>query len=223
MELAHLGRGVDARRRVELGTGFGARRDCATPDGGAAFQSAQPRLQRGDLAEAVRRRAPELAELETRNCGKPIAEAEEGLVRQRVVLQGKVLGEYFVEIEYDLPYEGLKAFLSMEGEEAGRTDPVEAQELADLPWEYLYNSRLDQFISLAVETPIVRYLEVSQPMPAQAVSLPLNVLVLISSPSDYPTLDADGEWQRLTTALEPLIQRGLTPMSREMNSDDDGV
>jgi hypothetical protein len=40
---------------------------------------------------------------------KPIAEAEEGLVRQRVVLQGKVLGEYPVEIEYDLPYEGLKA------------------------------------------------------------------------------------------------------------------
>lgn len=63
---------------------------------------------------------------------------------------------------------------------------VNAPQLADLPWEYLYNSRQEQFISLAVETPVVRYLELSQPLPPKAVSLPLNVLVLISSPSDYP-------------------------------------
>ena len=34
-----------------------------------------------------------------------------------------------------------------------------APELADWPWEYLYNSALNHFLSLSIGTPVVRYLE----------------------------------------------------------------
>ncbi|MGH7453314.1 MAG: hypothetical protein ACRENG_18335, partial [bacterium] len=36
---------------------------------------------------------------------------------------------------------------------------VDTPELAALPWELLYNSALNQFFSLSVKTPVVRYLD----------------------------------------------------------------
>jgi formylglycine-generating enzyme required for sulfatase activity len=86
---------------------------------------------------------------------------------------------------------------------------VNSPELVDLPWEYLYNPRLDNFLSLSVETPIVRYFELAQPVPILTVKPPIKVLVMISSPSDYPSLDVDTEWRRLRAALHPLEERGL--------------
>src|SRR4029079_2969108 len=37
-----------------------------------------------------------------------------------------------------------------------------APELANLPWEYLYNSALNRFPALSTETPVVRYLELPE-------------------------------------------------------------
>jgi hypothetical protein len=40
---------------------------------------------------------------------------------------------------------------------------ADAPELADVPWEYLYyNSNLNRFLSLSVETPLVRYLDLPE-------------------------------------------------------------
>ena len=91
---------------------------------------------------------------------------------------------------------------------------VNAPELADLPWEYLYNPRLDQFISLAVATPVTRFLELAQPLPDLSVALPLNVLVLIASPTDHAALDVNREWENLSSALAPLAERGLLKLTR---------
>ena len=53
--------------------------------------------------------------------------------------------------------------------------------------------------------------EVIQPL---AVSPPLRVLVMISSPSDYPALDVEAEWKRLNESLADLIAAGTIAMER---------
>ena len=86
----------------------------------------------------------------------------------------------------------------------------DAAELADLPWEYLYNASVNRFFSLSKETPIIRFLELSEPIRPLAVEPPLRILTMISSPSDYPALDVEREWSQLHQALEDLEGAGAT-------------
>jgi hypothetical protein len=89
-----------------------------------------------------------------------------------------------------------------------------APDLADLPWEYLYNPTLNRFLSLSVETPIVRYLDLPEPIRPLTTTPPLRVLVMISSPHDYPQLDVEQEWKKLTDAVGDLNRKGLVTMER---------
>lgn len=91
---------------------------------------------------------------------------------------------------------------------------LEATELVDLPWEYLYNPTLNRFLSLSVETPLVRYLDLPERIRPLAISPPLRVLVMISSPKDYPSLEVEREWARLKEAVGDLEERGLVMMER---------
>ncbi len=91
---------------------------------------------------------------------------------------------------------------------------INAPELHDVPWEYLYNRRLNRFFSLSTETPIIRYLEVAEPSRPLTVNPPLKILVMISNPSEYPRLDVEGEWNRLKEALRPMEQRGLVSVEQ---------
>ena len=70
-------------------------------------------------------------------------------------------------------------------------------ELADLPWEYLHHSTLNGFLSLSIQTPLVRYLELARPIRPLAVAPPLRVLVMIASPRDYAPLNVEREWNKL--------------------------
>ena len=85
---------------------------------------------------------------------------------------------------------------------------TDVPELADVPWEYLYDPSRAQFLSLSTKTPIVRYLDLSERVRPLAVRPPLRVLVMISSPADLPALDADQEWVRLNQALAELQAAG---------------
>ncbi len=89
-----------------------------------------------------------------------------------------------------------------------------APELADLPWEYLYNPDRDHFFALSERTPLVRYLELPEPVRALAVTPPLRVLVLIASPQDYPRLDVEREWANLQRALDDLLRAGRVVLER---------
>jgi tetratricopeptide (TPR) repeat protein len=80
----------------------------------------------------------------------------------------------------------------------------DAPELADLPWEYLYNPAVNRFLALSKETPIVRFLELPEPVRALVVKPPLRVLAMVASPSDLPILDVEQEWARLRDALGDL-------------------
>ncbi len=83
-----------------------------------------------------------------------------------------------------------------------------APELASLPWEYLYDRRNDHFLSLYKNTPLVRYLELSQHIQPLTVKPPIRILGLIASPKDMPRLDAANEKRRIEEALGELRAAG---------------
>jgi tetratricopeptide (TPR) repeat protein len=87
--------------------------------------------------------------------------------------------------------------------------------LADLPWEFLYNSGMNRFLGLSVETPLVRYLDLPERIRPLTVKPPLRVLMMISSPSDYPKLDVGREAAKMTEALADLEKRGLVIVERQ--------
>jgi hypothetical protein len=86
--------------------------------------------------------------------------------------------------------------------------------LADLPWEFLYLQSVNRFLALSVHTPLIRYMDLPEVVQPIAVSPPIRVLTMISSPTDYPSLDVEGEWQRLNDALADLIKAGTLSLER---------
>jgi hypothetical protein len=91
---------------------------------------------------------------------------------------------------------------------------TEVPELADLPWEFLYYQSMNRFLVLSDVTPVVRYLDLPERIQPHVFQLPLRVLVMISSPSDFPTLEVEREWEKLHGALAELENRGLVLLQR---------
>jgi hypothetical protein len=90
----------------------------------------------------------------------------------------------------------------------------DAPAVAGLPWELLYDRRRGSFVALSEKTPVVRYLEVPDPPQPLAVNGSLKILVVVSSPTDLPELDVDGEWRRFKDALAPKIADGTVQLDR---------
>ena len=80
---------------------------------------------------------------------------------------------------------------------------TEVPELAEIPWEYLFDP--PNFLAISTSTPIVRYLDVAKPRRPLEVALPIRILAVVSAPSDVEELDTGDERQRLESALKPLI------------------
>ncbi|HEX4965769.1 MAG TPA: CHAT domain-containing protein [Thermoanaerobaculia bacterium] len=91
---------------------------------------------------------------------------------------------------------------------------TDAPELNDLPWEFLLHPALNRFLALSAETPLVRYLALPETIRPLGVKPPLEVLTVISSPTDYPQLDVESEWRRLQESLQDLEGRGLLVLRR---------
>ena len=87
-------------------------------------------------------------------------------------------------------------------------------ELVNVPWEYLYEPSLARFLALSVDTPVVRFLDVPRQILPLNVQPPLRVLVMISSPREFPQLDVEAEWRILNDALQDLIKRGQVSLTR---------
>ncbi len=81
-------------------------------------------------------------------------------------------------------------------------------ELADLPWEFLYDHDLRRFLAQSTYTPVVRYIELPESIPPLRAALPLHILGLVAAPSDYPPLDVKREQSLVMEALQPLIESG---------------
>ncbi len=81
-------------------------------------------------------------------------------------------------------------------------------ELAELPWEYLYDPDARRFLALSPWTPLIRYLELPDAIRPLTVRPPLRILVMIASPTDFEPLDVDGEWSKVRNALDDLQEAG---------------
>jgi outer membrane protein assembly factor BamB len=85
---------------------------------------------------------------------------------------------------------------------------VQAPDLSVIPWEFLYDDREGEYLALARGTPVIRYLELPQPIKPLTVTPPLNILGMIASPRDQDPLDTKRERKRLEDAVAPLQQNG---------------
>ena len=95
-----------------------------------------------------------------------------------------------------------------------RLNLTETPELADLPWEYLYEAQRNLFFALFGKTPIVRTLDIAERIQPLTVQPPLKILVMISAPSGVSGLDTAREWTNLRQALAGLESRGLVQLER---------
>lgn len=66
-----------------------------------------------------------------------------------------------------------------------------------MPWEFMYDTSLSRFLTLSIETPLVRYLDVPRDIQPLTISPPLQILVVISGPRDFPILNVQHEWENL--------------------------
>ena len=89
-----------------------------------------------------------------------------------------------------------------------------APELADLPWEFLYDPSLNRFFVLSGKTPLVRFLDLPERIRPLAVQPPIRVLAMISTPSGFPPLDTAREWAKLEEAVADLRSQGLVALER---------
>jgi hypothetical protein len=89
---------------------------------------------------------------------------------------------------------------------------IQAPELAALPWEFIYDSRQAEYVCLSRNTPVVRYLELPQPIQPLSVTAPLRIFGMIASPRDLPALDVESERQRVERAIQDLRGRSLVDL-----------
>jgi len=85
---------------------------------------------------------------------------------------------------------------------------IEPPALSILPWEFMYDPKRQEHLVLFEKFSIVRFLMVPQKVAPLTVAPPLKILVLISSPLDYPPLEVEKEQERISQALAVLTQAG---------------
>jgi len=86
----------------------------------------------------------------------------------------------------------------------------ESPQLAALPWEFLYDKQTNTFLGNNTQTVLSRYIDVPlQKRDIKSASLPLRVLLVISSPNNLPKLDVAGEEKLIREALGKHIEAGL--------------
>lgn len=95
-----------------------------------------------------------------------------------------------------------------------RLRTADVPELCDVPWEFLFNRSRNSFLSLSTATPLVRHLDLPDPVEPLAVTPPITALAVISSPADVLRLDVEGEWTRLSEALGDAVGQGKVALDR---------
>lgn len=87
---------------------------------------------------------------------------------------------------------------------------VRSPELAALPWELLHDAKFGGYLCL--HHPIIRYVEILEPVSPLHVQPPLRILGMVSLPGSLGALDAEAEKESLSTALKPLLNEGMVQL-----------
>ncbi|MEU6064044.1 CHAT domain-containing protein [Streptomyces sp. NPDC047082] len=87
---------------------------------------------------------------------------------------------------------------------------VRSPELAALPWELLHDAKLGGYLCL--HHPVIRYIEVLEPVSPLRVRPPLRILGMVALPGSMGALDAEAEQEGLSAALKPLIDEGMVQL-----------
>ncbi|CAM5353824.1 hypothetical protein SABIM44S_00869 [Streptomyces abikoensis] len=87
---------------------------------------------------------------------------------------------------------------------------IRAPELAALPWELLHDEELGGYLCL--HQPLVRYVDLPEPLAPLRSGPPLKILGMTSLPRSRAPLDAESERAALAVALRPLTERGLVDL-----------
>ncbi|MDH3930882.1 MAG: CHAT domain-containing protein [Chromatiales bacterium] len=91
---------------------------------------------------------------------------------------------------------------------------TDAPELARLPWEFLYSPAKDDFLFSDRMKPVVRWLDVDEPLPSLAAERPLRLLIAVAAPGDRPGLEVGEEIAHLDRALDELTASGAVRIER---------
>jgi CHAT domain len=89
------------------------------------------------------------------------------------------------------------------------------QEVGALPWEFLYDP--DQGPLTMLDTPIVRYLQLSASTPRLKTELPLKVLLTGATPRGQPPINVERELKEIVAALSELAQQGRVQITAVPN------
>ena len=87
---------------------------------------------------------------------------------------------------------------------------IDAPDLAQFPWEYLYNRHRREWLGLFHRSPIIRRLDVLSPTAPLILTGPLNILGMIANPGTkkWKPIDAERERRRIDHAIEPHQRSG---------------
>jgi len=150
--------------------------------------------------------------------GRPRRQSARGVQSEEAAAIQDFGGRLFDAVFHDQLRVALNGSVEQaEGQETGlrlRLRLTDCPELADLPWEYLYNTDKRLFPALSPWTPVVRYLDLPGRIRPLAVRAPLRILVMAASPTDFPALDVDSEWAKVRDALADLQREGRVSVDR---------
>jgi hypothetical protein len=121
-----------------------------------------------------------------------------GIILFRTLFNGPILPAYLESLPIAIKNSryGLRIRLNLE----------HAPQLSHIPWELMHNTR--DYIAVSPKTSLIRYPRQILPRRREKLSLPLRVLLIISSPDGFPPLDGDRERRLFETSISPLRHAG---------------
>lgn len=126
---------------------------------------------------------------------------------------GRILFEHLIAGDIRSLYDVSRSEARREGKGLRLQLRFEDPGLASLPWEFLYDARQNEYLCLRRETPIVRYLQLSEPVHSLTLAPPLRILGMVASPNRLQQLEIAAEQQRVDQALMTLQEEGLVELT----------
>lgn len=190
---------LDFRVEISGGATRGYEVVLRTPDGGEVSAAMQLPVTADEL-EALAARVPDAVIASS-------ATARRGVSRSGPVRE---LGGLLFDSVLAGQGRGMLAAVRHQANREGRQLRIVLQvrppELARLPWEFLFDSREDDYVCLS--TVLVRYPQVHAPVRPLQVTAPLRILGMAARPGDEQALAIAAERDRLDEALGGLQRAG---------------